>query len=87
MRLLSLLFVLLISTSLSAQSWEVIVANGNAIPRHENSAVAIGEKFYVLGGRGIKNVEVSILFRNKFQLVLHFHLLSVPFSTISIYLA
>lgn len=52
---LALLFITNVSV---AQSWQSIEAKGDAIPRHENSAVAIGDDFYVLGGRGIKPVQV-----------------------------
>lgn len=55
---LSLLVLLLLSGQAFGQAWENISAQGNPTPRHENSAVASGNDLYVIGGRGIKPVEV-----------------------------
>jgi N-acetylneuraminic acid mutarotase len=46
------------SINIYAQSWEVIETTGNPLERHENSLTSIGENLYVLGGRGIKAIDV-----------------------------
>lgn len=38
--------------------WETMSTIDAVIPRHENSFVAVKDKFYVLGGRGIKPISI-----------------------------
>lgn len=38
--------------------WETLSTLERVIPRHENSFVAVKDKFYVLGGRGIKPISI-----------------------------
>lgn len=64
MKLLNLLAcVVLAATSLSAQSlddyrWEMLSPRGEAVGRHENVFVEYDGKFYLMGGRGVKPVNV-----------------------------
>lgn len=58
MKTLSLIFTFFFVSSAFGQSWKTLEAKGEPTPRHENSAVAIGDDFYVIGGRGIKPIEV-----------------------------
>ena len=39
-------------TETGAGHWESVAANNSLTPRHENSFVFAGEKFYLMGGRG-----------------------------------
>ncbi len=59
--LLAILF-LFISLTVSAQfkgyTWKIIPATGSLIPREECDFVEVKGKFYLVGGRGIKNVNV-----------------------------
>lgn len=51
--------LLLISSGLIAQgNWETPEAINSPVPRHENAFVKVGDKFYLLGGRGIKAVGI-----------------------------
>jgi N-acetylneuraminic acid mutarotase len=57
--LLIFLFLLLYSeTSESQGSWETPGATNSPDARHENAFVRVGDKFYLLGGRGIKPVGI-----------------------------
>ncbi len=38
--------------------WEVIATNGEPTPRHENGFVRVDDRFYLVGGRGIKPTNV-----------------------------
>lgn len=58
MKYLALVFILISAPISIAQNWKTIEAKGNPTVRHENSAVALGDDFYVIGGRGIKPIEV-----------------------------
>lgn len=58
MKFLSLIIAVCFISTSQGQTWKIIEAQGNPTPRHENSAVAMGDDFYVIGGRGIKPVEV-----------------------------
>jgi N-acetylneuraminic acid mutarotase len=42
----------------TAGTWKTVTSTGNPEARHENSFVQVGDKFYLLGGRGIKNVNI-----------------------------
>lgn len=57
---IQLIFCLLLaSLSLSAQGkWQTPEAVNSPVPRHENAFVKVGDKFYLLGGRGIKAVGI-----------------------------
>lgn len=57
MRLLITLLLFLSSTAFS-QNWEIIPATGEPVKRHENSLASINENVYVIGGRGVKPVDV-----------------------------
>ncbi len=39
-------------------SWQAVNASNKPNPRHENAFVKVGDKFYLLGGRGIKPVGI-----------------------------
>lgn len=39
-------------------SWEILESEGSPSARHENSFVEVNDKFYLLGGRGIKPVDI-----------------------------
>lgn len=54
-----------ISQSDDAQKWENIQTETAPIARHENSFVAIGKNFYLLGGRGIKPISIYHIDTNK----------------------
>jgi N-acetylneuraminic acid mutarotase len=54
---ITLLF-LFVSVAVFAQKWEVLSTNGSCTNRHENSLVGVGHKIVLLGGRGIKPVEI-----------------------------
>lgn len=41
-----------------AQSWQVVNPENECTNRHENSLTAVGEKLVLVGGRGVKPVEV-----------------------------
>lgn len=49
-----------ISPELLAQSynWNLLEADGNATERHENALVRAGDKFILLGGRGMKPIDI-----------------------------
>jgi N-acetylneuraminic acid mutarotase len=64
---LSLAFLLLSGVDLAlaaetppvaAASWQVISAQGNPHPRHEAGFISVGSKGYLLGGRGVKPVDI-----------------------------
>lgn len=40
------------------KSWEILECEGSPNARHENSFVEVNDKFYLLGGRGIKPVNI-----------------------------
>ncbi|WP_084097616.1 Kelch repeat-containing protein [Cyclobacterium lianum] len=40
------------------KSWEILDCEGSPAARHENSFVEVNDKFYLLGGRGIKPVNI-----------------------------
>ncbi|MEX2565810.1 MAG: hypothetical protein WD431_07710 [Cyclobacteriaceae bacterium] len=43
--------------SVQAQNWETIDTPDNCTKRHECASAAVGNKVYLLGGRGMKPVE------------------------------
>lgn len=49
--------ILFLCTNLNA-SWKTLATTGEATPRHESGMVAHNGQIYVIGGRGIKTVEV-----------------------------
>lgn len=55
-------FVLLLFLNMallwSQGSWQAVPANNKPVLRSENAFVKAGDKFYLLGGRGIKSVEI-----------------------------
>jgi N-acetylneuraminic acid mutarotase len=51
------LFLSIAGFSQSSDHWTTIETNKEPLPRHENSFVECGGKFYLLGGRGIKPIE------------------------------
>ena len=54
-----LLFVVAFSSQyLFAQTWQIVQPKNECTNRHENSLTAIGEKLVLIGGRGVKPVEV-----------------------------
>ena len=48
----------IIGTGIQAQSWETLTPQNTCIERHECSGAAVDGKFYLIGGRGEKPVEV-----------------------------
>jgi hypothetical protein len=42
----------------SQSGWKAVPANNQPVPRSENAFVKAGDKFYLLGGRGIKTVGI-----------------------------
>ncbi len=65
-RTASLIFLSLITAGvLSAQSWENVKPENECTQRHENSLAAVGEKLVLVGGRGVKPVEVFDIDANK----------------------
>ena len=52
-----LLFSILFSQAF-AQEWQVVEAENSCTNRHENSLTAVGDKLVLVGGRGIKALEV-----------------------------
>ena len=46
------------STQKQATEWLLVNANGDATERHENGFVAYSGKLYLIGGRGVKPVEI-----------------------------
>ncbi len=63
MRTLYLMIFCLLGQLASAQNlndfnWHEITATGTATPRHENNFIEFEGKFYLMGGRGIKAVDV-----------------------------
>lgn len=54
----SLIAALMLTIIASAQNWEAVTTTNNCTNRHENSFVAVGEELVLIGGRGIKPVEV-----------------------------
>lgn len=55
-KLLALVSVLFSASSLA--QWELLQTNGKATARHENGVVAHNNKVFVIGGRGVKPVDV-----------------------------
>ncbi len=43
---------------LTNAKWETVATKNLPVKRHENSFVAVGDRFYLLGGRGIKPVNI-----------------------------
>ncbi|WP_114783520.1 Kelch repeat-containing protein [Botryobacter ruber] len=62
LQLLALLLVFVASAACLAQqnksTWETLTCEGAPSARHENSFVEVGGKLYLLGGRGIKPVDI-----------------------------
>jgi N-acetylneuraminic acid mutarotase len=64
MKISNLLLLALCITSTTAflikkeYSWKTVETDGTATARHENTFVECGGKFYLLGGRGIKPVDI-----------------------------
>ncbi|RMH63388.1 MAG: hypothetical protein D6685_07815 [Bacteroidetes bacterium] len=59
--LLALLLAILPASSLQAQfadAWQVVVPHADAHKRHEAAFIQVGNKYYLLGGRGIQPVDV-----------------------------
>ncbi len=56
--LVSAVFTLLYHGAISQKSWQAVGAENDPHKRHENAFVKVGDKFYLLGGRGIKPVEI-----------------------------
>lgn len=54
----AVLFTLGCENQKDEKVWETLTSSGTVSARHENSFVAVGDKFYLLGGRGIKPVNV-----------------------------
>lgn len=48
---------ILIGSSLSAQSWQILSTKNTCTTRHENAMAAVGNKLYLVGGRGVKPVD------------------------------
>ncbi|MCF5926721.1 kelch motif-containing protein, partial [Xanthomonas perforans] len=44
--------------STSKQQWRAVQAQGEPHARHENSMAAIGERLYLLGGRGERPLDI-----------------------------
>ena len=60
-KILLLFSLLLAATAFNVKkeySWKIIETNGDLTARHENSFVESEGKFYLLGGRGIKPVDI-----------------------------
>ena len=55
---IALLFLLPLSLHAQDPSWATVNAEGNATERHENGFVAYNGKLYLLGGRGVKPVQI-----------------------------
>jgi N-acetylneuraminic acid mutarotase len=53
-----IVILFLISTFAFGQKWETVSTTNTCTNRHENSLVAVGDKIVLLGGRGIKPVEI-----------------------------
>jgi len=52
-------FCLFLSQTLSAQDqWERVETENQSTERHENAFVKAGDKFYLIGGRGLKPVDI-----------------------------
>jgi N-acetylneuraminic acid mutarotase len=51
-------FLICCVSAQSQGSWENAEATNSPVPRHENAFVRVGDKFYLLGGRGIKPVGI-----------------------------
>lgn len=61
-RIITLLFAIILFGNANAQlknySWRTLTTNSDYTPREEGDFVETGGKFYLIGGRGIKNVYV-----------------------------
>lgn len=57
-KLACVLFACLVALSLQAQTWSTLQPANTCTERHECAAAAIGDKLYLMGGRGMKPVEV-----------------------------
>ncbi len=55
---LLLAFIFALSGLTAQEGWQTVDAINNPNPRHENAFVKVGEKFYLLGGRGIKPIGI-----------------------------
>ncbi|MEX2591893.1 MAG: kelch repeat-containing protein [Anditalea sp.] len=55
--LIQLLILMGISTYLFGQSWSTVDTKNTCTERHECASAALGDKLYLLGGRGMKPVE------------------------------
>lgn len=47
-----------VNAQLKDYSWKTLTTNGNYIPREECDFIETGGKFYLIGGRGVRNVNV-----------------------------
>ena len=56
--LMAVLFAVGYHFSIAQNGWKTVEAENTSGKRHENAFVKVGEKFYLLGGRGIKPVEI-----------------------------
>lgn len=56
--LLTYFFVNTASAQFENYSWKIIETNGSYVPREECDFVAVKDKFYLIGGRGINNVNI-----------------------------
>ncbi len=51
----------------SIGKWETISTPNDPISRHEDSFVAVNDKFYLLGGRGIKSISIYDIKKNSWS--------------------
>ena len=52
------IFAFVYDFSIAQSQWQEVDADNQSGKRHENAFVKVGDKFYLLGGRGIKPVEI-----------------------------
>ena len=53
-----LCFLIAVTPTRGQGKWETPETDNDPVPRHENAFVKVGDKFYLLGGRGIKAVGI-----------------------------
>lgn len=58
MKILLILIFLFSSFTSHSQTWKALDAEGEAIERHENAFVRAGDKFFLIGGRGEKPIDI-----------------------------
>lgn len=58
MRYAALLVLMIASHAVLSQTWKLLQPDNECTNRHENSLAAVGDKIILLGGRGVKPVEV-----------------------------